>query len=913
MNRWLALGVVAGSLLVPGSLSSVSAGATATTSLSGFVFVDYDRDGRVDPGERADANLAGLTVDIVGLGAAAATTTSSDGGFEAELSGFSEPMVRVAFETPAGYQSTFAQAFGTGAPETATAIQFVDVSRRTANIAYGIVPDSSCPVDPLGVGGPSGAFPDGNPNSVSGKVWTACFVDGARTDTTGAQDVLVGANYDATGWNPSNPDTDFGGSLDVEHIGTRLQLGSVWGVAYDEWDGLLFASAVVKRHADLGVEGPDGLYWFEVGSDGTNLSGQSIGLDSLSPADAPSFGDDPPSCPLAEDGTYDYTNFSVAASARGRVWDCRDLSLSAGGERTYDWWAYDRSGRFGIGDIDVTPDGNRLLVMNATADTVFVYDITSGRPVYVRHITIDDPGCSGGVFEAWATTAIDAVEAYIGVTCTAADSGAVADLTSHVVSLDIETGEQTSVAAANYDYVHGPGWSSEPGPLAGAFQPWLAPVGTDLLPRLPPVAEAAGIVFRPSENAYAYSTGWDYHQPLLSDIEVDPFDGSLVLAVSDRWALMTGVFNCDLDPGTGGCGFEFPAPPPGDYDGQPGDDPVTGYNSGIIGYVAGDLLRMCNTTNDPDAPTYVLEGGLGCDPAPFSPSFEPPFGGGPAGTTEWYWNDQAFVSKQTENAHPEAAQGAVYIGDRRSDVVYTAMNPTDTFGAGLSWDSNSNGAHRNALQFYRTDLASRDGTGFKGASLGDVEGCSIPIEVGNSVWFDSNVNGIRDPGEPPIAGMTVDLRDTATDEVIASVISDDSGDYYFSTADGVQPNSGYAFEFSVSELTVTDDLGVSRTDLRETLVDASITDDLDSDVVGGRIVFSTKAPGQNDHTLDAGFGPKSELPDSVGLENREAPASLGSTVENPELTLRTVLFALGSIALLAVVVFFSLRWSWNRP
>lgn len=37
----------------------------------------------------------------------------------------------------------------------------------------------------------------------------------------------------------------------------------------------------------------------------------------------------------------------------------------------------------------------------------------------------------------------------------------------------------------------------------------------------------------------------------------------------------------------------------------------------------------------------------------------------------------------------------------------------------------------------------------------------VPVEIGNSLWKDSNVNGLQDTGEPGLAGVTVGLYTTA--------------------------------------------------------------------------------------------------------------------------------------------------------
>jgi LPXTG-motif cell wall-anchored protein len=51
------------------------------------------------------------------------------------------------------------------------------------------------------------------------------------------------------------------------------------------------------------------------------------------------------------------------------------------------------------------------------------------------------------------------------------------------------------------------------------------------------------------------------------------------------------------------------------------------------------------------------------------------------------------------------------------------------------------------------------------------------------VWLDSNANGIQDPGEPGIAGVTVMLTNTATG-VTTIAVTNDNGKYLFSALAG---------------------------------------------------------------------------------------------------------------------------------
>ncbi|OGV63632.1 MAG: hypothetical protein A2498_06670 [Lentisphaerae bacterium RIFOXYC12_FULL_60_16] len=57
--------------------------------------------------------------------------------------------------------------------------------------------------------------------------------------------------------------------------------------------------------------------------------------------------------------------------------------------------------------------------------------------------------------------------------------------------------------------------------------------------------------------------------------------------------------------------------------------------------------------------------------------------------------------------------------------------------------------------------------------------------VGNLVWFDGNRDGIQDPGEPGLAGITVGLYNAST-TLVAQTVTDIEGYYYFA---GIDPGS----------------------------------------------------------------------------------------------------------------------------
>src|SRR5690606_19678026 len=90
----------------------------------------------------------------------------------------------------------------------------------------------------------------------------------------------------------------------------------------------------------------------------------------------------------------------------------------------------------------------------------------------------------------------------------------------------------------------------------------------------------------------------------------------------------------------------------------------------------------------------------------------------------------------------------------------------------------------------------------KSNGLGDLEiMCApAPIEIGNRVWFDPDVNGVQDPAaagdrEAPVPGVTVNLYLPGDlDNPIATTITSAEGEYYFNDTNvpgGLTPFTDY--------------------------------------------------------------------------------------------------------------------------
>ncbi len=70
-----------------------------------------------------------------------------------------------------------------------------------------------------------------------------------------------------------------------------------------------------------------------------------------------------------------------------------------------------------------------------------------------------------------------------------------------------------------------------------------------------------------------------------------------------------------------------------------------------------------------------------------------------------------------------------------------------------------------------------------GATLSDVDAGVEPMNLGNFVWVDSDGDGVQDPGEPGLAGVTVELLD-GVGAVIATTSTAVDGTYGFAVASG---------------------------------------------------------------------------------------------------------------------------------
>ncbi|ADI75083.1 Cna B domain protein (plasmid) [Methanohalobium evestigatum Z-7303] len=120
-----------------------------------------------------------------------------------------------------------------------------------------------------------------------------------------------------------------------------------------------------------------------------------------------------------------------------------------------------------------------------------------------------------------------------------------------------------------------------------------------------------------------------------------------------------------------------------------------------------------------------------------------------------------------------------------------------------------------------------------------------PATIGDFVWEDSDKDGVQDPGETGISGLTVELYNCSTDELESSTITNASGYYNFSVTPG-----NYYVQFSSD--------GYNFTQANKE------SEDVDSDAdSSGNTTCITVVSGETNETIDAGLYQQAMIGDFV--------------------------------------------------
>ncbi|NJM39374.1 MAG: hypothetical protein HC853_00700 [Anaerolineae bacterium] len=665
-------------------------------NLGGQAFNDYNSDGVKNTLETI--GVAGIRVDVQDrLGNTYSTTTDVDGLYAFTTIPSGNYPVRLQFSN---IPAVYGQGTALGA-NNASSVQFPSAPICTAHFSLLNPADYSEPNptvaiprynrgDPLSVGVvPTFAFSAiGNPRPYQTSMFSSVVMYSSTLNTNNAY---------------------------VAGIQRRVpagQTGSLWGAAWAKQRSMLYLSSVLRRYAGYGPLGPGGLYqWNRL----TNATSPLVDVRSL--------GINVGSIP--------------SNAARGLT---ATLVSFVGGEDHY----RERDtveaevGQVGMGDLEISDDGNTLYFTNLHLRTLHSYDLVTGAAAtytlpYSDTSPLPSATCVDGVARPWATKVKDG-KVYVGVVCdgslnpslgytaTAASLlAARSDLRAKVFAFDIAAG--TFAPAPVFDF-----------PLT---YPKGAPIGSNDTPReygwWPWTDKVPALAFINSSNNYGAYGRIDFYiwpEPILMDIEFD-VDGSMVLAFGDRGAMQMGW----------------------------GDHLTTGAvadgNTLHAAFVGGDLLRAYKRGN-----TFILENAgkagptTGCCPT----NNQGPGGG------EFY--NENFAG------HEEVMMGGLALRPGSGEIIGAVMDPNTAQASGTRTWSNTTGQQVRSVRAVNSDTYPRlqiDPASFgKAGGMGDIELMSdIPRyqEVGTRLWTDIDGDGIQDPNEPGLANTVVVLYDLAGNAV----------------------------------------------------------------------------------------------------------------------------------------------------
>jgi hypothetical protein len=395
-------------------------------------------------------------------------------------------------------------------------------------------------------------------------------------------------------------------------------------------------------------------------------------------------------------------------------------------------------GKTGLGDIDLNTDESVMYVTNLFDRKVYSLSMPSPAPGSAAALPnqpwIVNPPCTGGTARPWALKYRQG-KLYVGVVCDASGSSCAV------------TGPCNNLTATVYAY-DGSTWTTVVTYPLNYFRKAYALGSNYWVKWLDNWSDFTA--------NYANVTDAHFAQPVMVDLEFDD-DGSMIMGFGDRTAMQTG----------------YQAPPP------PGPLSSTAERT----FAHGDMLRAAFNAG---TGTFTLENnGI----AGTRTTTNPASNVGPGGRA-FYWGDFWY------GANNDANIGALAILPGSGEILHPVADPIDPYASGVVWSSNFNGSAKRKLEVYQGSSTGNAPNFAKNGGLGDIElHCAAPpLEIGNYVWWDHNLNGRMDPSEPGISNVNLTLyRDpngnTAGnnpfdgDEVaVATTKTDAFGRYIFSFA-----------------------------------------------------------------------------------------------------------------------------------
>lgn len=762
-------------------------------SIAGLVFRDYNANSIQDANEPGIENITlNAYDDTNALVATGLTDANGD------------------FSIPTGA--------GTFRVETVTGVSYLQSTVATGGVTPEVVPLTFVAVS----GGSAVKIGLNNPGEYTDV--NADMAMAFQTRTTGVDDefsvrVLKNVNFPAVGlFDPNGPETAQPVNGDI--VAKVNETGALWGLAYDSLNKHVYVSAIVRRHAAIGAAGTGAIYQIDL---------------------------------AAAPGTPPVLFTTVAGTDNGAFPSNATRLISANPLVTTNDPIWDEVGKVGLGDLDISDDGQTLYTVNLFTNSLVEIDIAN--PAQANHVVhaITNPfgaaNCADVDVRSWGLGQHDG-KVYVGSVCTTSVTQG-----SYISEFDPVTTTFTPFHQVPLDML---------GEHSNKNLSDLDPASPHVLVVLPdPATDGVSIdthrwrtwITNPNE-IYQDQADFDlgYPAPILSDIIFDENDG-LILGFIDRTTMQVNFNNF-------------------------GPDAATVDTAGVANpfrrmFSSGDLYRVCKVNG-----LYVNEGAAGCAQHGTQGDGILVIGGNTFVIEHMphymeYFDSDVWLS---DTIHQEVNLGALAYQQGSNSVVSTSFDPdhsltvSDHFNqSGIAWSDTVSGDFDRGIRM--ADGKEIAGVGgninpyfSKSGGMGDVEflNAPAPIEIGNYIWNDADGDGIQDPSEVGIPGVTVKLYLAGVE--VGSAVTNATGYYYFGgslntnmlAANTILYNTAnYQLRVLFADAGISTALGANA---QITTQDAGVVDVRDSDgdngvlnAMASTVQFATTGPGQTRHNYDFGF------------------------------------------------------------
>lgn len=848
------LGALAATAAIVATAARPEGASAAGSSVSGRVFLDYNSNGLRNPGDNlaqaTDISVPGVEVkaydsagNLVGT-----ATSAADGTYSLSVTGAASEQLRIEFSTPSGLEPSFVATGETS--ENNSSVQFVDAG--ATGVDYAVTnPDDYCQSDPevITCFSPNGAAYTDTPGNPGGIRFRASMKP-IKTNQ--------GA-YSYPGWPAQDPNpgpTYLYTPPDV--VAASGRLGSVFGIGIDR-DNNVFFGTYVKRHVPYGPAGATNTIYRRNLATGTASDVEPfITLPGTLPAHS---AQNPVGVVAPDYGTDGRRNLSPGQQGYSDVWN--------------------KVGRVGLGDVDVSPDGKTLYAVDMDESAPLLYrvplsgegaGVTAGQPTSLpipRPTPYDGSTCEG----TWHPMGMGLREGrlLVGGVCGAENTvgGTLAGMpvACQPFTLDLPNCNPTvspygklvngrTVARGYVLEYSGGSWSTV---ASIPFDQKRSVFNSTGAPHQSPMFFRSGI-WRAWTDERMEGEPWNADglsnsspQPMISNIEITD-SGSLIVGIRDRWTDKRG--NSDT------ISYESPA---GDLAGQP--------------FSGGDLVRLCPSTGG----RFDVESGGSCGSELGGDNPQVAAAGIGYGGSSFYFNAFGYQSGSPGRIeHGTTGLGSTATMPGSTAVWTTAYDVSAFYQQGVralgycAPGSTDCGPDNGGIGSQLAGIEWAETYGWqKGNGLADLEMlCNrAPVQVGNRIWIDANRNGIQDPGEKTVAGATVRLYN-AGGTLVGTAITDAQGRYYFSSTvdkpaagDGTSQGGGLrpGAKFSVRLDNPADyrsggPLNGYVLTTKDAGTDVAINSKAFASGSGAfgsgsfpEISIASREPGQNNHTFDAGF------------------------------------------------------------